>query len=46
MEKIFFFRVGRCLHLSELTNEARPTNGEKLSDDAYKIVGSVNDDMW
>ena len=25
---------------------ARPTNGNELSDDAYKIVGSVNDDIW
>lgn len=25
---------------------AGPTNGKKLSDDAYKIVGGVNDDMW
>ena len=38
--------MGRCLHLSELARKACPTSGKELSDDAYKIVGSVTDDIW
>ena len=34
------------LELLALTCEARPANGNELSDDAYEIVGSVNDDIW
>lgn len=40
------FFWGRCLELSTLTCKALPTNGKELSDDTYKIVGSVNDDIW
>ena len=41
VEKRFFWGV----ELSVLTCEARPANGNELSDEAYEIVGSVNDDI-
>jgi len=41
VEKRFFWGV----ELSVLTCEAHPANGNELSDEAYEIVGSVNDDI-
>jgi hypothetical protein len=32
--------------VSALTCKARPAKGNELSDDAYEIVGGVNDDIW